>query len=132
MTQTLKTSDESKKELNHLCSELQDLLHKYERYLDQADVRDDVHSLKIWMQACQKGDKEIENIMDESTVRDLLEKVKTRLKLASNDLQRMDEESPVARHFTGGDTHKLNEAAKVIIETEEHLDNILNDGSTKN
>jgi hypothetical protein len=104
-----------------LHSELIYLKSKYTPLLKKEALQGDVECLTMWIEAYQQGsDEAAEYLQEYGDV--LLENIHNRLKEASVDLQRMDEESPASKDFTGGEAHHLSRATALTTEASKEFE----------
>jgi hypothetical protein len=106
--------------------DLQALEQQYGGYLEQESLKGDVQCLRSWIESYQKGDAEAATYLSEHGT-SLLENIKTKLKNAAREIQRIDEESPMGANFSGGKSDRLNKAAETALHAEHQLAEALNE-----
>lgn len=92
--------------------ELSILANRYKEYLEQEAVEHEVQCLRNWIDDSYRGHLSAMRDLEEHGS-ELLGHVRDKLHHAASEIQRMDEESPNARHFSGGKADRLNKAAIV-------------------
>lgn len=100
--------------------DLQQLSDKYGNYLVQEDLVCDVQYLRNLVVEYNNGSFRAAKELHDCGL-ELIEKIKNKLHAASTEMQRIDEESPNGKYFTGGKAHDINKAASLSIKAEEHL-----------
>lgn len=108
--------------------DLMELEGHYSQYLEQESLKSDVQCLRSWIEATRDGDLEAAGFLQEHGT-SLLENIKSKLQTAAREMQRIDEESPVGGHFSGGKSDRLNCAAQTAMHAEDHLAKALHDES---
>jgi hypothetical protein len=108
-----------------LQTELKKLTQQYGSYLNQEALDGEVGCLSLWVDSYRKGD-ETAGYYLANYGKILLEKIKLRLQSAAAEIQRLDEESPNSKNFTGGKANRLAKAAKAAATAQKELTKALN------
>lgn len=108
-----------------LQTELKELTQKYGPYLNQEALEGEVGCLSLWVDSYRKGD-ETSGYYLANYGSILLEKIKVRLQAAAAEIQRIDEESPNSKNFSGGKADRLARAAKAASNAKDELTKVIN------
>ncbi len=114
--------------LHILRGELDRLMNNYEEFLKQESLMTDVHCLRSWIDSYHQGSRETAEYLNDYG-HQLLENIKIKLRAAVEEMHRIDEESPIAEHFTGHRADRLNKAAALASKAERKMEKFLENES---
>lgn len=112
--------------LDTLICELETMSKRYRTFLEQESLTGDVQCLHHWITSYKGGRLEAGEYIHEYG-HALLSNIKNKLKLAEQDIQRMDGESPSIEHSTGKQPHRLSQAIALTIAMQEHVKQVTDD-----
>lgn len=104
-----------------LDSTLHDLLVEHEDYLKEISMEGDMTNLKLWLEDYRKGSEASGEYLYSYGLQ-LLETIQCKLQAAEADIQRIDEESPAGKGFTGGRAHRISRAAAAVTKAKQMLE----------
>lgn len=107
-----------------LYTELNRLTTQYKDFLQQEDVTNQVNSLLGWLNAYQNGSAEAGEYLQEHGC-ELIKQIHDKLYAAEAEMQRIDEESPGGRNFTGQNAHQLSRATALTADAEKQMHAVL-------
>jgi hypothetical protein len=116
---------ENKPLLETLSVELAELRERYSRHIAEESLQKDIDQLKRWIDACSEEQSESALVYLQEHGPRMIENIRAKLKLAAEELQRIDEESPAGRHFSGSEADRKHQAAAVASQAQEDLSKTL-------
>lgn len=114
----------TKTSLDSLQVELDTLALEYGDYLEQESLQADLACISAWIASYQRGSNEAAEFLQNHGAA-LLIAIKTKLKAAAEEMQRVDEESPNGEHFTGGKAHRLSRALAIATQAVDSFEAIV-------
>lgn len=119
------TQNTQQQSLETLSTQLSQLKKQYGKYIEEENLQEDIDTLSEWVKAYHENKPDAADYLQEHGPK-LLENIRSRLKFAAEEMQRIEEESPTnAQHFSGGRADRLNKAATVTEKAGEHLGNAI-------
>lgn len=114
-----------KQALDTLSTQLIQLKKQYSKYIEEENLQEDVDTLTGWVEAYHDNKPHAAEYLYTHGPK-LLENIRSRLKFAAEEMQRIEEESPTnAQNFSGGKADRLHKAATITEKANEHLDKAL-------
>jgi|GEM_PF-2870168 len=111
--------------MDSVYNELNQLQSCYQEYLDQESLISEVRLLKQMIEDCQIGSPEAEEML-RAHGGEILRLLSDKLKLAAEEQERLQEESPaVARRDDGRAAHRLSRALALVADAQQKLDTSL-------
>lgn len=106
--------------LDTLNQQLHQLKEQYGKYIEEEAIRADLDSLSEWVDDYLENKPDAADHLQEHGVK-MMESIRNRLKLSVEEIHRIEEESPNAKHFSGGKADRLNTVLKITDHAEQNL-----------
>lgn len=103
-----------------LNKQIHQLKEHYGKYIEEEAIRTDIDSLSEWIDNYLANQPDAAEYLQEHGAK-MMESIRNRLKLAVEEAQRIEEESPNAKNFTGGKVDRLNTVLKITDTAEQTL-----------
>ena len=110
--------------LDSLHKQINQLKEQYGKYIEEESIRSDIDSLSDWIEAYLANKPDAAEYLQEHGVK-AMESIRDRLKMAVEEMHRIEEESPNAKNFSGGKVDRLHTALKITGHAEESLQKAL-------
>lgn len=110
--------------LEALHDQLCQLKTRYHECLEQESLVEEVDSLREWIESYLHGSIAAGEYLSEHGMI-LMDNIKSRLKCGCEEMQRIDEESPLGERNTGRQAHRLSRAAALAAQAEAQLVNVI-------